>query len=554
MRPLDAAGGLALLVCVGVAAVDTTVNPWFNDLPWATTVPLLLAAGAARRGARIGAASALVGALAWAASAPRPTAEFPTRVLVYGIDGATFDVIDQERLPALEAMAADGARATLRSTEPMFSPLLWTTIASGRSPDEHGIRGFRVHADDCRVARFWDVAEHAGWRIGLWKWLVDYPPRQIEGFWVPSWLAPGTETWPTRLSVVKEVELSRRTRRRTLVARQDATMLAWGLVREGMRLGTLAQAIGWSVAGPLLPSERAEIGQQLLRGWIDRDVFVAQLHRERPELATFTYYAVDAIGHRYWHLHEAGGSPVRMAYRAADAILGELRAEMPGARVIVVSDHGFQPMRGATGANGPAGRFRPRTERLRERLSAQAGVPVDVTRVGQKLTVAMPTGTSSAAVAVVRAWLEALRGADGAPVYRLEEIAEGMWGLTLANEQLDATRMATDTVGDEPLASYVALEEAYTGTHEARGIFLAAGEGVRRGAQLAEVTLLDVTPTILAAAGLPASREMPGRNVIEGWREPPRVDDHDALLTGLRWIDGREGVDEERLRALGYAE
>ena len=133
---------------------------------------------------------ALGASVLWLVSARTPGPVTETRVLVYGVDGATFDVIDAHigELPNFERLAREGARATLTSMEPMFSPPLWTTIASGRPASEHGVLGFRVHSDDCKVARFWDVAEHAGMGVGLYKWLVDYPPRAFAhgGFWVPS--------------------------------------------------------------------------------------------------------------------------------------------------------------------------------------------------------------------------------------------------------------------------------------------------------------------------------------------------------------------------------
>ena len=70
---------------------------------------------------------------------------------------------------------------------------------------------------------------------------------------------------------------------------------------------------------------------------------------------------------------------------------------------------------------------------------------------------------------------------------------------------------------------------------------------------LAEVPLLDAAPTILAAAGLPAARNMPGRAQI--FPELPRVDSWDALVQGLPWVDtgqGGAGVNDDALRAIGY--
>ncbi|MFN7146571.1 MAG: alkaline phosphatase family protein, partial [Myxococcota bacterium] len=487
---------------------------------------------------------ALAATLLWAVSGFDPRDPAPAKVVVYGVDGATFDKIDALDLPNFERLAAEGTRATLTSMEPMFSPLLWTTMASGRTPAEHGVRGFRVQATDCTVARFWDVAEDRGWSVGLYKWLVDYPPRQVDGFWVPSWLAPGPETWPAELTYVKELELSKRMRRKQVASRRPTHELVLGLVKAGVRLSTLVRAAAWSLeerttgASP----KRANLVMQTMRGRIDRDVFVAQLHARGPELATFTYYATDGLAHLYWD----DPAVVDAAYRQADAILGDIRAQLhDDARLVVVSDHGFKAMDGT----GLAGQFAPLTERLRERLSAEVGA-ADVTKVGHKLTVGL---ADPARQADAVAWLEALRDAAGAPFYTVEDLGGGSIGLTLADEQITAERLAADTVGGEPIARYVKLTDAYTGTHEERGVFYAVGAGVPAGAKLDPVAMVDVAPTVLAAMGLPASVEMPGKAVVFP-EATPRVADWDGLLARLKWLGGQDGQNDEMLKALGYVE
>lgn len=526
--------GAALL---GVARIELD-NPWFNDVPWVAIVPLGLAVWARKRRPQAG--MALLMALLWAWTARSPSEKAAAKLVVLGVDGATFDVIDQQALPAFEALGRDGARATLTSMEPMFSPLLWTTMASGRPPEEHGVRGFHVQAPDCKVARFWDVAEHEGHRIGLYKWLVDYPPREVQGFWVPSWLAPAPDAWPPALSAVKELELSKRMRRKRVEATRSSPELAIALAKVGVRMSTLARAVAWSVEERVTRPQphRANVAMQMLRGRIDHDVFLAQLHLERPDVATFTYYATDGLAHLYWDHPDV----IRDAYRQADGILADVRDALgPDARLVVVSDHGFKAMDGT----GLAGQFAPLTERLQARMTEAAG-KVDVTRVGHKLTVAAERPDDA------RAFLATLTDATGAPFYVVEDTPGGTLGLSLADEQITAERLRRETVGGEPLTHYVKLTDAYTGTHEPRGVFFAAGPGVTPGARLPDVALLDVAPTILAAMGLPASDEMKGRAVV--WPEAPRVASWDHLVPTLRFLGGEAGVNDEMLKQLGYVQ
>ncbi len=541
---------VALVVSVSVAAIDAA-HPMFNDLP-SLGIGFAIAAAvgvALRRGARWATIAYIGATTTWFFSAGDPLGPLPTRLIVFGVDGATWQVIDREPLPNFARLAAGGTRANLISMEPMFSPLLWTTIASGRPVAEHGVRGFRVQTSDCQVARWWDIAEESGASVGLYKWLVDYPPRRFAhgGFWVPGWLAPAPDTWPVRLSVVKEVELGNRLRRKTVGARGATWDRALRLLRVGVRLGTFAKAATWTLRDQLSHPDDAtrNVSLQRLRGDIDRDVFIEQLYVERPSVASLNYYAVDGLGHLYWDRHEAGGTELRAAYAQADDLLGELADRLgPHGRLLVVSDHGFA----AVDAAGTAGQFLPLTERLRERVSA-AVMPVDVTRLGHKLVVGVGSAEGAAAV---RTWLTSLVNAAGTPFYQVASFPddEGSVALTLTDEALSRERLGSETVGGEPIERYVTLTAAYTGMHEKTGVFLAFGADVPPGTNAGDVPLLDAAPTILAGADLPAAMDMPGRAQV--WPERPRVASWDWLVPTLSIGTGAPGVDEEMLKQLGY--
>lgn len=503
---------------------------------------------------------------------PRPSPSGRVRLLVLGLDGATFERLDALELPALSRLATEGARADLMSMEPMFSPLLWTTMASGKPPEQHGIHGFHVQATDCKAARFWDVMSDAGLSVGTWKWLVTYPPTRLAAFQIPAWLAPSTETWPPDYQFVKEIELSRRSHRRQVAQRRGTLRLAWEGVRHGMRMSTLARAARYRLSEALLGPDplRSYYEGQLLRVEMDRDVFVYALHTTSPEVVTFTDYATDAIAHKFWKFHEPDrfpgvdpalvsrwGEAVNDSYRQADQLLAELREEVgPGATVVVLSDHGHR----ALTAVGEGIYFTPKTERLQARLSAEVG-PADVTRLGHKLVVGL-TGPDPAAeeVALV-AWLDRLTlSSTGEPFYRLEDIPENPQavGLSLRRESIGKDELERATVGGDPLHDYVKRVEDESGEHDARGVFLAAGPGLVTGRSLPALRLFDVAPTLLALVGLPAAEDMPGA-VAEGlWERPPvlpsRPASYDRLVPLRPLESGEAGINEEQLKLLGYIE
>ena len=104
------------------------------------------------------------------------------------------------------------------------------------------------------------------------------------------------------------------------------------------------------------------------------------------------------------------------------------------------------------------------------------------------------------------------------------------------------------------------------GTHHPDGIFMAAGPGIRRGAELAPFSIVDITPTLLHTLGLPLPSDLdgaPNTAVFEAeWiaAHPVRHEQGPTASVPLSLKSmsslGTE-VDEEvlrRLKALGYLE
>src|SRR5918992_3666598 len=80
-------------------------------------------------------------------------------VLLIGLDGATFDVLDplmnEGAMPVLRELIDSGTRATLRSTVPALTPPAWTSLVTGRGPGSHGIFDFfRKDSESSPLFRF----------------------------------------------------------------------------------------------------------------------------------------------------------------------------------------------------------------------------------------------------------------------------------------------------------------------------------------------------------------------------------------------------------------
>src|SRR5262245_29003170 len=77
------------------------------------------------------------------------------KVAILGLDGADWEIIDplmaRGLLPNLARLKARGAWGNMKTLMPWLSPLLWTSVATGKSAEEHGIVDFLI--EDARTGQ-----------------------------------------------------------------------------------------------------------------------------------------------------------------------------------------------------------------------------------------------------------------------------------------------------------------------------------------------------------------------------------------------------------------
>jgi tetratricopeptide (TPR) repeat protein/predicted AlkP superfamily pyrophosphatase or phosphodiesterase len=125
--------------------------------------------------------------------------EPPRKLIIVGVDGGDWlnlqPLIESGRLPNFARLLRDGATGPLRSMEPMLSPLLWTTMATGRYPEDHGILNFTVADPETgkkvpitrhyrKVDAFWNMAGDYGRKVAIVGWLATHPAEIVNGVMV----------------------------------------------------------------------------------------------------------------------------------------------------------------------------------------------------------------------------------------------------------------------------------------------------------------------------------------------------------------------------------
>lgn len=264
------------------------------------------------------------------------------RLLIIGLDCMEPSLVFErwrDDLPHLQQLMAAGSYGRLESSIPAITVPAWSCMMTGRDPGELGIYGFRNRRDrdyhsmgisDGRAVKFprlWDVLGNAGWTVAALSVPGTSPPYPVNGSLVSCFLTPGTE-----VPFTHPPELAEQIR-------------AW--MPDFMMD---------------VPNFRSDEKQRILDNLYhlcdQRFTLAAKLiGRDQPDFLMLVDMGVDRIHHAFWkpmdprHPQYESGSPFATAihdyYVHVDQRIGELLQHCDAdTAVLVVSDHGAQPLMG----------------------------------------------------------------------------------------------------------------------------------------------------------------------------------------------------------------
>jgi predicted AlkP superfamily phosphohydrolase/phosphomutase len=503
------------------------------------------------------------------------------RLLIIGLDGATWKVIDPlltaGRLPNLARLIENGTRCVSTAIEPILSPIIWTSLASGKRPEKHGVTHFFDTANHVRCKRLWDILERPDRPVGVFAWPVTWPPHPVNGFIVPSLFARDNATFPAELGFVKEMEGGAN---KSLGERLQLIRTA---MRHGLRLATATQIARYIVGQKLNNYNKLELfaRPRLLKLDIHLDVYESLVKEYKPYFTSFYLNQTDAFAHRFWRYYEPQrfpdvseaqveqyGDMIPRTYEIVDQAVGRLtKLAHKDTLIVIISDHGFEAADSATG-----GQFCGRVlgDKLLEMLNLthQASyvnhrdwIIVKLSRQANQRRAEILGLLGKFRVRELEApLLGVTEDESGEIVIKIHNRTylyhDGVDLNTLHVDYLDETRPFLDLVQPD-------YDTRTSGVHHPDGITIFCGPGVQAGAHVTQSSVLDVTPTILALLGMPIGQDMDGRVLTEALRPEflaktplKYIDTHDTDLE-LHEIEDDEPVSEAlmaRLRDLGYVE
>lgn len=275
-----------------------------------------------------------------------PDGEAPRcRVLVIGLDGATFDLLlpwmEEGRLPQLAAIWRRSSYGYLRSTIPPMTASAWPSFQTGKNPGKHGLFDFMqyepgsyettfINARSMREEPLWETLGQHGKQVVVINVPITYPPRPVNGFLISGMMTPGVNvefTYPANLGQELLDE----------IGDYQILLPAGAVVYMGLR--------GFVDRMRHVTRKRAETAEFLMQR-IDWDFFM--LHFQSPDALQHALWSHLDPGHpAYPTAKEEDREYVQDYYRELDSLVGGVvRAAGENVTVILMSDHGFGPVRG----------------------------------------------------------------------------------------------------------------------------------------------------------------------------------------------------------------
>ncbi len=529
--------------------------------------------------------------------------------LLIGLDGATFTVLDpyMERgvMPFLAELSQRSTRAVLRSIMPPLTPPAWTSLVTGKHPGQHGIFDFFqkeeagsvyfsfASSQEVRSATIWTLASEQQRRITALNFPLTFPPPPVEGSVVPGGMMPWRQL---RLGCHPPGLFER------------LQQIPGFNPREMLDMELEIKAIDGCPDDEFADFVELHIRRE--QRWAE--VLHYLMESDPADLMAVMFDGVDKLQHLCWRFIDPASYPEHPSaweremitlcdryFHSLDGLLaGIVEAAGPEATVVLASDHGFGPTRDVFHVNswlesngylawaeGQNGDDRGDTEvgfaemtRHVHALDWSRTVAYAATPSSQGIHIVdRVPGSEEAMPAQARAQLteeiaaklrEVRRPHDGARL--VEEVWTREQAFAGPFEELgpDLSLVLADggTLSILPSETVVARRPQARGHHRWEGIFLASGPGIRAGASVEELSIVDVAPLLLHQLGLPVPEDMAG-SVPEAIFEPGELERRPvrrvpaAAPALVSSPDAKVELDPEeqtavmeRLRALGYVE
>lgn len=475
------------------------------------------------------------------------------RVLLIGVDGGTWSIfkplMEKGVMPFFRQFLQEGVHADLISTPNPLTPPGWTSLYTGRSPEEHGIFDFLRPVPsatnvlfrpydfrDIQCETIWSMATRQGKRVTSLNFFGMSPPFPVDGYIISgftTWKHLRRATHPTTLfDIVKQLpELDYK--KLGMDIREEKRAL-WGL-QEG--------------------KHESWIRMHLERDAAWTEVLCYLMKNDPTDLTAMVFDGPDKLQHLFWRYIEPQLAQKQFDfwseqiqdlclsyYRLLDSCLERIiKLAGPETNVLISSDHGFGKTTEVVYLN----------QWLAEHGYLQWSSNAEVDEVGRiasdtvkdnrilfdwNNTVAYCMTASSNGIFIKREsesgqgvkdedylafccqlkqqLLDYRHPQDGGQIFvrvHLNEAKLGGKGYLENCPDLTVNLRDGGFVSILKFSKVVVQRKKPEGTHRPNGIFAAWGPDIKSNLQLSPLSILDITPLLLYLLGLPVAKDLEGQ-------------------------------------------
>ncbi len=299
------------------------------------------------------------------------------KVLLIGWDAADWKVInpllDAGLMPNLERMINQGTIGNLASMDPAYSPMLWSSIATGKRAYKHGVLGFIEPTPDGnsvrpvmsisrKVKAIWNILSEKKYKTHVVGWWPSHPAEPINGISISNFYQKDvgrlSDDWPMAEGTVHPASEAKRFEELRIHPEELTGQHILPFV-------PLAEKVDQNLDRKLYNVAKITAHASTIQSAITNI-----LRTEEWDFSAVYFDAIDHYGHGFMKYHppkrphisqhdfDVYHNVVTAGYRYHDLQLGRL-LELAGedTTVMLISDHGFQPdnLRPKYIPNEPAG-------------------------------------------------------------------------------------------------------------------------------------------------------------------------------------------------------
>jgi predicted AlkP superfamily phosphohydrolase/phosphomutase/tetratricopeptide (TPR) repeat protein len=284
------------------------------------------------------------------------------KVLLIGWDAADWEhitpLLEEGLMPTLDAFINRGVMGNLATLQPVLSPMLWNSVATGKFADKHGIHGFiepdpvnggaRPYTSTSRKCKaLWNILSQSGLKSNIVGWWASHPAEPVNGVVVTNAFG-GTrfdpeKGWTIPKGAVHPAEKAKEFARFKVFPNELTEAHILPFIPEAARIDQKKDKRLSSFAKVL--SDNASV----------HAVATALMEMEPWDFTAVYYDGIDHFSHAFMAYHpprlewikeedfEMFKDVVKGAYRFHDMMLERLLdLAGPETTVILCSDHGFE--------------------------------------------------------------------------------------------------------------------------------------------------------------------------------------------------------------------